>query len=60
MSLSELADLVGGLPMSAHRYSAWWASDHATHVQARAWLDAGYTAHPDLASNKVTFTRSRH
>jgi hypothetical protein len=60
LTFSELADLVGGLPPSAHRHSAWWASDPTTHVQARAWLGAGYTAHADLASKTVKFARMHH
>ena len=37
----DIADWVGGLPVSAHRHRAWWANDRS-HVQARAWLDAGW------------------
>jgi hypothetical protein len=30
------------LPPSAHRHRGWWANEPGTHVQARAWLDAGW------------------
>lgn len=40
MSFSEIDTLVGGLPESAYRWRPWWAND-SSHVQARAWLEAG-------------------
>lgn len=40
MSFSEIDALVGGLPESAYRWRPWWANDRS-HVQARAWLEAG-------------------
>lgn len=43
MSFSEIADLVGGLPASAHTHPAWWANEMIAdghHVQAKAWLGA--------------------
>jgi hypothetical protein len=31
------------LPLSAQRYRAWWSNEtEGSHVQARAWLDAGW------------------
>jgi hypothetical protein len=31
------------LPSSAHQYQAWWANQKkGTHVEAQAWLDAGW------------------
>ena len=43
MSFVEIERLVGQLPQSAHDHDAWWldASPNATHVQSRAWRDAG-------------------
>ena len=60
LSLGEVAGLVpGGLPASAYKHPAWWSNDgHASHVQARAWLDAGWMASPDLQARTVTFLRS--
>jgi hypothetical protein len=40
-AFTEIAAWVGGLPASARRHRAWWANDRG-HVQARAWLDAGW------------------
>lgn len=41
LSFAEIAAAVGGLPASANTHRAWWAND-PSHVQARAWLDAGF------------------
>ena len=38
-----------------YQHPAWWGSD-PKHTQA-AWLDAGYTASPNLTAQKVTFTK---
>jgi len=46
------------LPASAHLHQAWWANDHARHVQAKAWLDAGYeTEQVDMDARKLVFKR---
>jgi hypothetical protein len=56
MTIREVERIVGDeLPYSAHHYPAWWGRD-PKHTQA-VWLDAGYTAHPDLVMKLVTFTR---
>ncbi|WP_442934134.1 DUF7662 domain-containing protein [Micromonospora sp. CPCC 205561] len=55
-TLDEMSELVpGGLPPSAYRYEAWWANGDQTHAHSRAWGDAGFTAHPDLADRAVRF-----
>jgi len=42
MTFAEIDDIVGGLPPSARRYDAWWENEEeGSHVQARAWMDAG-------------------
>lgn len=47
------------LPRSAYRYAAWWANDSTSHVQARAWLEAGFkTAEIDMEAQRVEFVRS--
>ncbi|MES1159031.1 MAG: hypothetical protein ABUL42_03970 [Terricaulis silvestris] len=47
------------LPASAFRYEAWWANDRTSHVQAQAWLDAGYrTESVDLQKKTVSFVRA--
>jgi len=63
MAFAEIDQLVhGGLPNSAYQYQAWWADEREpkTHVQKRAWLEAGYRVERyDLAARTVTFIRSR-
>lgn len=46
------------LPRSAFRYQAWWSNSLGTHIQAFAWIDAGYkTAELNLAAHTVVFQR---
>lgn len=48
------------LPRSAYEHPAWWANDPKSHVQARAWLDAGYkTENLDLSAQRVEFVRTK-
>ena len=58
MGFAEIDRMVdGGLPPSAYAYAAWWANERSgTHVQRRAWLDAGRrTQGVDLAGRTVRF-----
>jgi hypothetical protein len=58
MTFAELAQVIGEqLPPSACQHPAWWGSD-PKHTQA-VWLDAGYTASPNLTAQKVVFTKTR-
>jgi hypothetical protein len=59
MAFDEIDHVVGGLPASARRYSAWWSNEReGTHVQARAWMDAGWrVASVNLTAEKVRLTR---
>lgn len=57
MTFDEVSDLIGGLPSSAYRYSAWWANDDTTHSNNRSWGDAGFRAAPNLDTRIVVFTR---
>lgn len=59
LPFASIADVVpGGLPASAYRHGAWWANS-TSHVQALAWLDAGWvTTSLSLTGRTVTFTRS--
>ncbi|WP_371346899.1 hypothetical protein [Ancylobacter sp. IITR112] len=47
------------LPGSAHRYPAWWANEiNGRHVQAHAWMDAGWRVDGiDLLKKEVVFAR---
>jgi DNA-binding MarR family transcriptional regulator len=56
MTFKEVAEIIGArLPNSAYQHPAWWGSD-PKHTQA-VWLDAGYVAHPNLTTERVTFTK---
>lgn len=47
------------LPASAFRYPQWWQNDAAHHVQAKAWIEAGYkTENVDLDAQSVEFVRT--
>ncbi|MCC8960391.1 hypothetical protein H8B02_45435, partial [Bradyrhizobium sp. Pear77] len=59
LTFDEIADLVGGLPLSAEKRAAWWANEtDAHHSQCKAWLEAGYLVHADRAARKVSFSRA--
>ena len=46
------------LPTSAYRYAQWWQNDAASHVQAKAWIEAGYkTENVDLDAQSLEFVR---
>ena len=59
MSFAEMDRLVpGGLPLSARKQLRWWANSRTAQPQARAWLDAGRRADPDLGAGLVRFARA--
>jgi len=43
------------LPMSAHKYPAWWAN--GSHEHADSWLGAGWKVDEVLFSESVTFKK---
>lgn len=59
MAFGEIEQVLGfALPPSARRHPAWWANNVGTHVNARAWRNAGWkTSRVDLASERVVFVR---
>ena len=59
MAFREIEEVLGfPLPPSARKHQAWWANNVGTHVNARAWRDAGWkTSRVDLASERVVFVR---
>lgn len=59
MSFSDIERVLGfRLPVSARKHQAWWANHAGTHVNAQAWLDAGWkTSRVELASERVVFVR---
>jgi hypothetical protein len=56
LAVTEIDDLVDGLPRSAYQHvDAWWSNDRS-RPQGRAWLDAGYAVKDvDLVGDVVTF-----
>jgi hypothetical protein len=59
LSFAEIVRRAGvRLPASAYAHSAWWANDSKSHVQAKAWLEAGYkTENVDLTAQRVAFVQ---
>ena len=60
LSFAELEGILGKpLPGSAYRFSAWWGNNrNVGHVQARAWLGAGFEARTvSLKHRTVEFHR---
>lgn len=59
VSFNDIAALVpGGLPASAFSHATWW-SNSDSHVEASAWLEAGWrTERVDLGRRSVTFVRA--
>jgi hypothetical protein len=60
MTFAEIDELIGGLPASARRHRAWWSNERdGRHVQARAWIDAGWiVSDVNFAAEWVRFTKS--
>ncbi len=62
LTFAQIERLLGArLPASAYDYAAWWANDDGkSHVQAKAWLEAGFTTERVSAAQKrVVFRKIR-
>jgi hypothetical protein len=57
LSFAQVEKILGfSLPASARRYAAWWSNSGGSHVQAAAWLGAGFeTADVDVTAGTLTF-----
>lgn len=55
ISFQDIDELIGGLPPSARRHSAWWANYDDTHPHCHSWNDAGYVAAASLSAKWVQF-----
>jgi hypothetical protein len=57
LSFDRIEEILGFiLPRSAHEHNAWWSNERGTHVQARAWMDAGWRVwHVRRSEKKVYF-----
>lgn len=60
LSFVELEAILGfALPKSSKLYPAWWSNNDSSHVQASAWLSAGFeTANLSLGDKHVDFVRT--
>lgn len=48
------------LPRSSKEHSAWWSNEvDGNHVQAHAWINAGWSSHADQSRRLVRFLRIR-
>jgi hypothetical protein len=57
LTFDEVAALVD-LPASAFTHRAWWANQRdRRHVQARAWIDAGFAVDEVALGGHVIFVR---
>src|SRR5688572_6795876 len=59
LNFKDIEALLGfRLPPSAHSHPAWWSNTLGSHVQARAWLEAGFrTAEVDVGGRRLVFVR---
>jgi len=59
MTFVEIEKVIGAkLPRSAREHRPWWGNNAANHVNAKAWLDAGFeSAQVDMAGRKIVFHR---
>ena len=57
-SFADIEEILGfTLPASARRYAAWWSNSDGSHVQAQAWLAAGYeTSEVDIPREQLKFS----
>ena len=61
LSFNEIEAILGfRLPDSARLLPQWWANAGGSHVQAHAWMNAGWrTCQVDVPSGAVSFERAR-
>ena len=60
LTFSEIENLLTALLPKSARRGEWWANEASagsTHVQCRAWMQAGYHAFPAIDRERVTFRR---
>ena len=62
LTFSDIESILGRpLPVSAHKFSAWWGNESARKAglaQAKAWLAAGFHARVSLKLRSVEFRRT--
>lgn len=59
MTFKQIEEVLSApLPKSASKHQAWWANSRFSHVEAEAWLDAGYKVETvDQSAGVVRFIR---
>ncbi len=60
LTLDQIEAIVPGIAPSHQKHAIWWKNDDPSHSHCRAWNDAGYDAHPDLARGRVRFVPRDH
>ncbi|SDH03627.1 DUF7662 domain-containing protein [Desulfosporosinus hippei] len=56
LTYEQMEGIIGGkLPMSAHKYPAWWAN--GGHYYADSWLEVGWRVDEVRFSESVTFKK---
>ena len=57
LSFEQIEQIIGApLPASARKHAAWWSNSPTGHVNAQAWLRAGYAStRVDLAAERLAF-----
>ncbi|MBE7435437.1 MAG: hypothetical protein HS100_16095 [Anaerolineales bacterium] len=60
LSFEQVERIIGNtLPPSAYKYQAWWANSRGSHVEAEAWLNAGWRVETvNLREKWVRFVRA--
>lgn len=61
MTFAQIEKIIGGtLPASAYKYRPWWGNNSSNHVNAKAWLDAGFESEQvEMEARKLVFRRVR-
>lgn len=61
ITFAEIEKIIGAkLPRSAREHRPWWGNSAVNHVNAKAWLDAGFESEQvDMAGRKLVFRRVR-
>ncbi len=61
LSFAQIEEIIGStLPASARKHVAWWSNNPTNHVNAQAWLSAGYLSKGvDIAGEQLAFSRKR-
>lgn len=61
LGFADVEEILGfALPASARRYAAWWSNTDGSHVQAQAWLRAGYeTTDVDVPGERLGFVSTK-